>query len=80
MRQHWKGVWENCRLTTAERELLGVVRVNDLPGSEAPAAWLTYLRGGSALNTQTSVSSQRAGLEELGRRTADMARLAATPA
>jgi hypothetical protein len=43
-------------LTTAsgafvsERQLLGVVRDDDLPGSEAPAAWLTYLRGGSAKN------------------------------
>jgi len=50
VRRHWKGVWENCRLATAERELLGVVREDDLPGSEAPAAWLSYLRGGSALN------------------------------
>jgi len=44
VRRHWKDVWENCRLTTAERKLLGVVREDDLPGSEAPAAWLGYLR------------------------------------
>jgi len=50
VRRRWKGVWENCRLATAERQLLGVVREDDLPGSEAPAAWLTYLRGGSAAN------------------------------
>ncbi|WP_077516369.1 ribonuclease H-like domain-containing protein [Rhodanobacter sp. C03] len=50
VRRHWKGSWENCRLATAERELLGVVREDDLPGSEAPAAWLSYLRGGSAVN------------------------------
>ena len=50
VRRHWKGVWENCRLATAERQLLGVVREDDLPGSEAPAAWLGYLRGGSAVN------------------------------
>lgn len=50
VRRHWKGQWENCRLATAERQLLGVVREDDLPGSEAPAAWLTYLRGGSARN------------------------------
>jgi uncharacterized protein YprB with RNaseH-like and TPR domain len=43
-------VWENCRLATVERQLLGVLREDDLPGSEAPAAWLTYLRGGSAAN------------------------------
>lgn len=48
VRRHWRGHWPNCRLATAEQHLLRVVREDDLPGSEAPAAWLTYLRGGSA--------------------------------
>ena len=48
VRRRWRGTWENCRLATAERQLLQVVREDDLPGSEAPAAWLGYLRGGSA--------------------------------
>lgn len=47
-RRRWRGVWENCRLATIEREVLRVVREDDLPGAEAPAAWLEYLRGGSA--------------------------------
>ncbi|MGY0561386.1 ribonuclease H-like domain-containing protein [Luteimonas sp. A277] len=47
-RRRWRGVWENCRLATIERQVLGVMREDDLPGSEAPAAWLSYLRGGSA--------------------------------
>lgn len=47
-RRRYKGIWANCRLATAEREVLGVVREDDLPGSQAPAAWLTYLRGGAA--------------------------------
>ena len=47
-RRRWRGTWENCRLATIERQVLGVVREDDLPGSEAPAAWLSYLRGGSA--------------------------------
>lgn len=50
VRRRWKGLWENCRLATAERQLLGVVQDDNLPGSEAPAAWLTYLRRGSATN------------------------------
>ncbi len=50
VRRRYKGLWANCRLCTVERELLGIVREDDLPGSEAPAAWLTYLRGGSATN------------------------------
>jgi len=48
-RRAYRGIWPNCRLATAERELLGVVRDDDLPGSEAPAAWLAYLRGGSSV-------------------------------
>ncbi len=48
VRRRWRGVWENCRLATVERQLLRVVREDDLPGSEAPAAWLGFLRGGSA--------------------------------
>jgi len=47
-RRRWKGRWENCRLGTIERQVLDVVREDDLPGSEAPRAWLDYLRGGSA--------------------------------
>ena len=48
VRRRYRGVWANCRLATAERELLGVLREDDLPGAEAPGAWLAYLRGGSA--------------------------------
>jgi uncharacterized protein YprB with RNaseH-like and TPR domain len=47
-RRRWKGRWENCRLGTLERRVLDIVRDDDLPGSEAPRAWLDYLRGGSA--------------------------------
>ncbi len=49
-RRRYRGTWENCRLATIERQLLQIVREDDLPGSEAPAAWLNYLRGGSAVN------------------------------
>ncbi|KRG71005.1 ribonuclease H-like domain-containing protein [Pseudoxanthomonas dokdonensis] len=47
-RKRYRGVWENCRLATIERQALGILREDDLPGSEAPAAWLGYLRGGSS--------------------------------
>ena len=56
VRRRWRGQWENCRLGTAERQLLGVVRENDLPGSEAPRAWTSYLRGGSATNLRRVVA------------------------
>ncbi|UPG96700.1 ribonuclease H-like domain-containing protein [Luteibacter aegosomatissinici] len=48
MRRRFRHVWENCKMQTAERKLLRIVREDDLPGSEAPRAWLTYLRGGSS--------------------------------
>jgi hypothetical protein len=47
-RRRYRGVWENCRLATIERHALGIVREDDLPGSEAPGAWLQFLRGGDA--------------------------------
>jgi uncharacterized protein YprB with RNaseH-like and TPR domain len=50
MRRRYRQIWENCKMQTAERNLLRIVREDDLPGSEAPQAWLTYLRGGSSAN------------------------------
>jgi uncharacterized protein YprB with RNaseH-like and TPR domain len=37
----------DCKLRTVERALLGVERSDDLPGSEAPAAFLGWLRDGT---------------------------------
>jgi uncharacterized protein YprB with RNaseH-like and TPR domain len=65
VRRHWKGQWENCRLATAERQLLGVLREDDLPGSEAPAAWLTYLRGGPATNLRRVAAHNAQDLKSL---------------
>ena len=47
-RRRYRGVYENCRLATIERRVLRIVREDDLPGAEAPAAWLGYLRGADA--------------------------------
>lgn len=47
-RRRYRGVYENCRLATIERRVLGIVREDDLPGSEAPRAWRDYLTGGCA--------------------------------
>ncbi|EIL90943.1 hypothetical protein UU5_14783 [Rhodanobacter sp. 115] len=65
VRRRWKGAWENCRLATAERQLLGVVREDDLPGAEVPAAWLTYLRGGSAANLRRVANHNAQDLRSL---------------
>ncbi|MBN8727608.1 MAG: ribonuclease H-like domain-containing protein [Xanthomonadales bacterium] len=50
VRRRYRGVFANCRLATIEREALRIVREDDLPGSEAPAAWLAFLRGQSSRN------------------------------
>ena len=43
LRRAHRGKFENCRLKTLERELAGVSRSDDLPGSFAPAAWFDFL-------------------------------------
>jgi len=46
VRRAFGRVWPNCRLLTLEQRLLKFRRQDDLPGSEAPAAWLGWLRHG----------------------------------
>jgi len=46
VRRRWRAHWPNCKLATTERQLLGVIREDDLPGAQAPAAWLRFLRKG----------------------------------
>jgi hypothetical protein len=58
-RRRWRGRWDNCRLATIEREALRIVRDDDLPGSQAPAAWLSYLRGGASTNLQRVAEHNR---------------------
>lgn len=50
VRRRYRGTLPNCRLATVEREVLGIVREDDLPGAEAPGAWLAFLRGESSAN------------------------------
>ena len=45
-RSHGK-VLPDARLRTVEERLLGLARTDDLPGSEAPAAFLDWIRDGS---------------------------------
>jgi hypothetical protein len=48
VRRLFGGRWSDCRLISLEQRLLGFTRSNDLPGSEAPAAWFRYVRSGHA--------------------------------
>jgi uncharacterized protein YprB with RNaseH-like and TPR domain len=47
VRRRFAGQWPDTRLRTVEERLLGVARHDDLPGSEAPAAFLSWIRDGS---------------------------------
>ncbi|MEP6484621.1 MAG: ribonuclease H-like domain-containing protein [Rudaea sp.] len=58
-RRRYRGVWENCKLKTIERELLGILREDDLPGSEAPAAWRDFLQGRCGKNLARVVEHNR---------------------
>jgi uncharacterized protein YprB with RNaseH-like and TPR domain len=77
VRRRFRGVWENCRLATAEARWLGIAREDDLPGSEAPRAWLDYIRGGEAHDLRRVLAHNDQDLRTLG---ALMLKLLATPA
>ena len=66
-RRRYRGVYENCRLQTIERHVLGIVRDDDLPGSEAPGAWLAFLRGQSSVNLGRVLEHNRQDVLTVGR-------------
>jgi RNase_H superfamily len=45
-RRLWKSELGSCRLSAVEEGILGILREDDLPGSEAPDAWFEYVREG----------------------------------
>ena len=47
-RNLYRGLWTNTRLQTLEREVLGLERVDDIPGSLVPSCWYHYLGTGDA--------------------------------
>jgi|CXWL01.1.fsa_nt_gi uncharacterized protein YprB with RNaseH-like and TPR domain len=65
IRRAFRKDWPDCRLATAERNLLKRVRGNDLPGSEAPRAWREYLADGSTENLLRVLAHNRTDLESL---------------
>ena len=46
-RRRWRDELPDVKLQTVERHKLGVHRVDDMPGSEAPVAFLDWIRDGS---------------------------------
>lgn len=65
IRRCFVGCWGDCRLVTAERQLLGIRRQDDLPGSEAPTAWLAWLRCGQTRRLQGVLDHNRQDLVSL---------------
>lgn len=65
VRRCFEGQWVDCRLATAEQQLLGIRRQGDLPGSEAPAAWLAWLRHGETRRLRGVLDHNRQDLVSL---------------
>ncbi len=65
VRRRYRGQWENCRLGTVERQLLRVLREDDLPGSEAPRAWRDYLQGGHATDLRRVLAHNHTDVRSL---------------
>jgi uncharacterized protein YprB with RNaseH-like and TPR domain len=64
-RRRYRGRWENCRLGTIERQVLQVLRDDDLPGSEAPRAWREYLMGGPATDLRRVLAHNHTDVRSL---------------
>jgi len=65
VRRLFAGCLTDCRLATAERQLLGFVREDDLPGWQVPMAWLDYVRQGEAARLPAVVRHNRRDLVSL---------------
>jgi len=57
--------WPDCRLASCEQRLLGIERDDDLPGAEAPAAWLDWLREGDPTRLGAVLRHNRFDLHSL---------------
>lgn len=73
-------VWPDCRLATVEQRLLDVARQGDLPGAEAPGAWLAWLRHGEIRALSEVLSHNRRDLLSLPTLAAAMTRCLCNPA
>jgi len=71
--------WDDCRLATAERKLLGLERVDDLPGAFAPAAWLAFLRHGETARLREAIAHNRQDVLSLARLLPALLRVHAEP-
>jgi hypothetical protein len=80
IRRAFSTVWADCRLGTAEGRLLGLRRQGDLPGSEAPRAWLDWLRLGETAGLAGVLDHNRLDLLSLATLPAPLALTLSDPA
>jgi hypothetical protein len=71
--------WPDCRLQTAERRLLGIERVDDLPGAFAPQAFHHFLRQGDGAMLTEVVRHNRQDIVSLARLLATLGEVWAEP-
>ncbi len=74
-RRLWKLRLESCHLTHLEKEVLGITRKGDVPGSEIPGIYFDYLRTGDARGLQPVFYHNALDIITLAALTAELARL-----
>ncbi|MCE3001449.1 MAG: ribonuclease H-like domain-containing protein [Xanthomonadaceae bacterium] len=67
LRRAFDSRWPDCRLQTAERRLLGIERVDDLPGAFAPQAYTAFLRQGETAMLGEAIRHNRDDVVALAR-------------
>lgn len=72
--------WDDCRLATVEKNLLGFHRTDDLPGAEAPEAWFAFLRAGYGDKLVKIVEHNRQDILSLAAAHTTLAKAIANPA
>jgi uncharacterized protein YprB with RNaseH-like and TPR domain len=74
-RRLWKLRLESCHLTHLEKEILGIAREGDVPGSEIPGIYFDYLRSGDARGLQPVFFHNALDIISLGALAVEMAEL-----
>lgn len=72
-------LWPDCRLQQAERQLLGLVRRDDLPGWLVPQVWTDFLRTGALGEMPRVLEHNKLDVLTLAALLADLARVHAEP-
>jgi uncharacterized protein YprB with RNaseH-like and TPR domain len=78
-RTAFASVWPDCRLQTAERNLLGFARRDDLPGWLVPGVWGELVRAGTTHDLPRVMEHNRLDLISLAALLAVLSRIHAEP-